>query len=310
MDGIFESQIKGKPGKNVSGLTIKEAYQNATKTPQAVIKISGFSKDQKKLQVHIKYISRAGKLKSESANKDSLDFQGMKEKIDHWTEHTKNRKNGRIAMKIILSAPEGSSVKGTTKAIDHLADTLFGDNHDYFYVIHTDTKHPHGHLVVKVQGYDGKNLNPKKKDLELWRKKFAEKLRENGIKATATRRASRGVTKKSDKMAVVKLRERKKIPKVDKAILNDAVTELKGKKIESPWKEKINKTHQDYKTYYMKIGEDLINTKDEKAIVMGEEIKKYGEQLPESKTRREEYKEQLMQNAKDNKKERGHDKER
>ena len=308
MTGLFEDDIKGKKAQINS--MVKEAYENAIRTPQAILKISGFSKAPQKLQAHIRYISRAGTLTGQTETQDSLTREAMQTKVQQWIEQTRARKNGRIAMKMILSAPAGSSVKDTTKAIDQFAKQTFGDNHDYFYVIHTDTNYPHGHLVVRVQGYDNKRLDPKKKDLENWRIQFAARLRANGIEATATRRASRGVCKKTDVIDLEKIRQRKQIPRIDQAILKAAVDELKGKPQKSPWLDKIKKTNQAYQKHYIQLGEQLLSSEDAHTRKIGQTIKTYGENFPAAKTRQQEYKDKLLQNIKSNQKGRGGEAER
>ena len=60
----------------------------------------------------------------------------------------------------------------------------------------------HVHLAVKAVDPGGVRLNPRKADLQHWRETFAEKLREQGIKANATPRKVRGVAQKARKLAV------------------------------------------------------------------------------------------------------------
>ncbi len=58
-------------------------------------------------------------------------------------------------------------------------------------VLHTRQANPHVHVSVRVEGRDGKRLNPHKKDLHQWRETFAEKLRDWGIEAEALSQATR-----------------------------------------------------------------------------------------------------------------------
>jgi hypothetical protein len=48
---------------------------------------------------------------------------------------------------------------------------------------------------VRAESKHGMRLNPRKTDLHRWRETFAEKLRERGIDAEATRQATRGATR-------------------------------------------------------------------------------------------------------------------
>jgi hypothetical protein len=50
---------------------------------------------------------------------------------------------------------------------------------------------------VRAESRHGRRLNPRKADLARWREAFAEKLRELGIDAEASRRSARGSTRES-----------------------------------------------------------------------------------------------------------------
>ena len=63
------------------------------------------------------------------------------------------------------------------------------------------------HLSVKAESKHGKRLNPRKADLHRWRETFAERLREWGIDAEATRQASRGEYRNRDELWRIKARE-------------------------------------------------------------------------------------------------------
>jgi hypothetical protein len=73
------------------------------------------------------------------------------------------------------------------------------EGHRYVLVLHsfeTDphkdpARYPHVHLCVKARGEDGVRLNPRKQDLQRWRERFAERLREHGIDAAASSRLER-----------------------------------------------------------------------------------------------------------------------
>jgi hypothetical protein len=99
--------------------------------------------------------------------------------------------------------PPGTDRSGVHNAVRDFAREEFGGRFDYVFVSHDDTDHPHAHLAVKAQGYDSRRLNPRKADLQRWRRQFAEKLREHGIEANATMRRTRGVTKRPRKRTVI-----------------------------------------------------------------------------------------------------------
>jgi hypothetical protein len=60
---------------------------------------------------------------------------------------------------------------------------------------------------VRAESKHGKRLNPRKTDLHRWREVFAEKLRERGIEAEATRQATRSATRNYPSLWQVKAGE-------------------------------------------------------------------------------------------------------
>ena len=74
-------------------------------------------------------------------------------------------------------------------------------------VLHDHQANPHVHLSVRAESRHGRRLNPRKVDLQRWRETFAEKLREWGIDAEATRQATRGQTRNYEPLWRLKARE-------------------------------------------------------------------------------------------------------
>ncbi len=74
-------------------------------------------------------------------------------------------------------------------------------------VLHDHQANPHVHLSVKAESKHGQRLNPRKADLHRWRETFAERLREWGIDAEATRQATRGEYRNRDELWRIKARE-------------------------------------------------------------------------------------------------------
>ncbi|HEY3635148.1 MAG TPA: hypothetical protein VGK95_08870 [Caldimonas sp.] len=62
-------------------------------------------------------------------------------------------------------------------------------------------------MSVKARSKNGERLNPRKADLHRWRETFAEKLRERGIDAEASRQATRGVYRNQEPLWRIKARE-------------------------------------------------------------------------------------------------------
>jgi hypothetical protein len=80
-------------------------------------------------------------------------------------------------------------------------------------VLHDHQANPHVHLSVKAESKHGERLNPRKADLHRWRETFAERLREWGIDAEATRQASRGEYRNRDELWRIKARQQGRLEK-------------------------------------------------------------------------------------------------
>jgi hypothetical protein len=105
-------------------------------------------------------------------------------------------------MHLVLSMPEGTPETAVHHAARAYAKRMFAANHEYVFALHTDEPHPHVHLTVKLRGFDGKRLNPRKADLQDWREAFAREMRDQGIEAEASPRSVRGVVRKAEKSIV------------------------------------------------------------------------------------------------------------
>jgi hypothetical protein len=112
----------------------------------------------------------------------------------------------------MLSMPRGTDPLTLQKAAREFARIEFAD-HRYVMVLHDHQAHPHVHLSVKADSNHGKRLNPRKTDLHRWRETFAERLREWGIDAEATRQASRGEYRNRDELWRIKAREQGRLRK-------------------------------------------------------------------------------------------------
>ena len=80
-------------------------------------------------------------------------------------------------------------------------------DHKYVMVLHDHQANPHVHISVRAESKHGKRLNPRKADLHRWRETFAEKLRDRGVGAEATRQATRGRNHNYDPLWRIKARE-------------------------------------------------------------------------------------------------------
>ncbi|WP_454872527.1 relaxase/mobilization nuclease domain-containing protein [Paraburkholderia xenovorans] len=114
----------------------------------------------------------------------------------------------REAFNLMLSMPPGTDRAAVKDAVRAFAREEFGDQRDYVFAAHDDEAHPHVHVVVLARGRDGGRLNPRKADLQRWRERFAQELRDRGIDANATPRRTRGVTQRYEQQATKHMRAR------------------------------------------------------------------------------------------------------
>lgn len=185
----------------------------ARRAPEVMVKVTGRTRDPAHLAAHLTYITRNGDLPAEG--RDGLPVQGRREVMElawDWSSaalmDSRRRANSPFSVALILSMPRGADPTRLRDAARAFAAAEFEDRFDYVFVLHTDQAHPHVHLTVRALGDRGDRLNPKKADLERWRQAFAEALRDRGVEAEATPRRCRGITRKAERGAVRRIRER------------------------------------------------------------------------------------------------------
>ena len=106
----------------------------------------------------------------------------------------------------MLSMPRGTDPLTVQKAAREFAKIELAD-HKYVMVLHDHQANPHVHISVRAESKHGKRLNPRKVELHRWRETFAERLREYGVGAEATRQATRGRSRNYEALWRIKARE-------------------------------------------------------------------------------------------------------
>ena len=302
---IFDDiRVDKRSGKDVR-LDLISAYRQTKNLPQAVLKVSSYSHGTSRVKAHASYISRKGKLEVEDPQGDKLlGLEDVNQRIEQWEYDFDTRKNSRDTVNIVLSAPKGSDVEAVKKSVRQFAKNEFGEINDYLFAIHNDTDHPHGHLIVKMRGYDGEKLNPGKKDLKAWRESFAESLRENGIEVDATPRHARGVGKRGRKQSIRHIEERQEI-KVDREAVVEFIKENKKGVDQSkkPWAVSAKKNTEQHKQTLNKVAEQAGNiaeqSQNDNLRIMSKKIKQHAAAIPEPKTRAEEYQQKQQMSDRD-----------
>jgi hypothetical protein len=175
------------------------------RAPEVMVKVSGGGTSLGAVAAHAKYIGRHGKveiltddgerLAGKDAAKKLTGEWDLKNREGQYGDKTRGR-GDRLAPKlvynIVLSMPKLTDPEKLTRAASAFARETFALNHRYAFALHTDTDHPHVHLVVKAASEEGKRLHIKKATLRTWREVFAEKLRAQGVLAAATPSLLRG----------------------------------------------------------------------------------------------------------------------
>ncbi len=201
--------------------------RTANKTPEVMVKITnkkGAGRGMKNIRNHLDYISRNGKLEMEDQSGNLVigkkDIENLKEEWQYSSGRTIPEEGGRNrdTLNVIFSMAPGTRADKVNDAVrEFLQDEFSG--REYVFVLHTDTLHPHVHVCVKTAKTDElRRLNPNRRDLQLWREGFAEKLRDNGIEANATARRTRGQTRLPLKQADIHKAKRLKLPLDHEAI--------------------------------------------------------------------------------------------
>jgi hypothetical protein len=180
------------------------------RAPQVMVKVTGGGRGMAAIAAHFRYITKNGRLDIED---DRGVFERVKDavrEIERQWEFGGARieRDGhrREAFNIMLSMPRGTDPLTVQRAAREFAKLEFAD-HRYVMVLHDHQANPHVHLSVKAESRHGRRLNPRKADLQRWRETFAERLRERGIDAEATRQATRGEIRTRDALWRVRAKE-------------------------------------------------------------------------------------------------------
>jgi len=216
-------------------LPIAERLRAARGVPQAVVKVTGFGRGLKGVRDAMAYISRDGALPLEKHTGDLIEgLEAQRELVNEWSIDFDGKRHSRDSAQIVFSMPPGSNVEALKAAVRATGSKAFPDN-EWVFGIHTDTKHPHAHLVVKMRGREnGKKLGLKKADLFKLRTLFAETAREQGVELAASPRAARGVGRKAVRQTIHQLKQKGIKPDVHKQTAREALEEYQR----NDWKKK------------------------------------------------------------------------
>jgi type IV secretion system T-DNA border endonuclease VirD2 len=178
--------------------------------PEVVVKVTGRQKGASHVKAHLDYIGRRGEIEIETRDGELLSSkEDLAERAEEWSDTLQWRSRPTVSsVSMIFSMPEGTDPDKVLGAVRALAHSELSDNHDFVLALHTDTPRPHVHLTVQAEGLDRTRFNPRPVQLNRFRERFAQALRERGVAAEATPRRARGHGVAGSSMALVKLRAR------------------------------------------------------------------------------------------------------
>ena len=214
-DGGGEDRVRG--GRFAYQLSDSQRIGNAIGAPQAMVKIvrKGGASSRSDLVSQLSYLSREGELVLEEHDPADGGFpvdgrEDIRSVADAWAGRwdTAARYDGRSARAgsqtyhVVVSFPSGTDAEIARGAADLFAERFltsgeFGDAWRHVRAWHTDTEHPHMHLVIDRRGVSGammqihpaKDINPQR-----LRALQVETAAEYGILLNDTPRVSRGLT--------------------------------------------------------------------------------------------------------------------
>jgi hypothetical protein len=206
----------------------KNLLNAVRRKPQVMVKITSFARSKEALAAHLDYISRNGQNEVFDPAGEQFSAIGAqmglpaRDALQHYgrelatgpiardasiNRNKKGRPRSRVSMNLMLSMPAGTDTGAFELSVREFLTEQF-QAHDRVFTFHDDRDHYHAHVVIGLQGQDGRWLNPRKKDLLAWREAFAESLERHGIPAEATPAYTRGKGKDGYRRDLEELRRR------------------------------------------------------------------------------------------------------
>ena len=213
------------------------------RAPQVMVKVTGGGRGMKAIAAHFRYISKNGRLEIEDQRGETIRGKDtLRDLADEWRfggsliPDDAEPGHRREAFNIMLSMPRGTDPLTVQRAAREFAQAELVD-HKYVMVLHDHQANPHVHISVRAESRHGKRLNPRKADLHRWRETFAEKLREYGVDAEATRQATRGVTRRFTELWQVKAGRDGRLIKAPATEVRGAAAQASLEDAQTAWRE-------------------------------------------------------------------------
>lgn len=264
------------------------------RAPEVMLKVTGGGKTKAHVMQHLRYITRAGKLEAYTDEHSLLSGRAeLDELMSAWgLDVAKGAGKNKLVHNIIFSMPEGTDAAKLHQAVKNFARNEFFGTRPYLMVLHepdTDpskkkAKHPHVHMVIPIEDYNGKRLQLRKAELESWRTKFAEQLREQGVEANATIREVRGQTRKSKHLNLIKLDEDRRPSHVRDGKMRAARDDIHQGEPQYAWDEKIAQRRTAVVDAFGQAANQLRDSGDP---ILAAEVEQFAASLPPIQTERQ-----------------------
>jgi hypothetical protein len=233
----LQSRLGSMPGRLAEIRARIEA--TVRRAPQVMVKVTGGGRGMAVIAAHFRYITKSGRLDIEDdrgvveRGKDAV--REIERQWQLGGARIEREGHRREAFNIMLSMPRGTNPLTVQQAAREAAKIEFADHH-YVMVLHEHQANPHVHLNVKAESKQGLRLNPRKADLQRWRETFAERLRERGIDAEATRQATRGEVRNRESPWRLRAQEEGRLPAHRPAAKAGTATRLSRNESLTAWK--------------------------------------------------------------------------
>ncbi|NUZ08264.1 relaxase/mobilization nuclease domain-containing protein [Piscinibacter koreensis] len=269
-----EPRLRGGAHQGAAAIRQRIEATALRRAPQVMVKVTGGGRGMCAIAAHLRYISKNGRLEMEDERGEQMQGrEALREVADDWRfggSYIPDVAERREAYNIMLSMPRGTDPLSVQWAAREFARVELAD-HKYVMVLHDHQTNPHVHISVRAESKHGKRLNPRKADLHRWRETFAEKLRERGIEAEATRQATRGHSRNYEPIWRVKAAEEGRL-RVGRAV----------SKSSAPAKN----TRAEALKAWMQIGRALAETREPRDLRLAASIKSFLQGVPTWSSRR------------------------
>jgi type IV secretion system T-DNA border endonuclease VirD2 len=275
----------------------------AGRAPEVMVKVSGRTRDGGHLREHMNYVTRNGEVAAETSYGVMTGKAAIADLHADWTDDEAiyrgqfQARRTALSVNMVLSMPPSADREAFKNAARDFTDAEIRPLSDAILAFHDDTAHPHAHVTVRGRRHDGRAFNPRPRDLEIWRERFAAALRNRGIEAEATPRFARGRTLKADRQDGRHMRARGLVPRVEMSAVKEAYEERgrrtgQGAKAR-PWETAAKRRWLGVRTVYAAAARELAASASTADRGLAAEVERFLRETPEPAFRRGLYQEAL-----------------